>query len=523
MSTFETLQERLTALQETTGQLKDLIERLATLKFEPGSVPLSNSISSLANTGADGTTNSEAADLSAEISQVLREEEEDLELLQEEIVDLRSGRPGSEAEHQKTRLKEGAQRLAVELKGCRTSFRKAQLAARRNLETAQRLERQLLLASYVAVAANLAASDRGSGASTPVSTAAAPSGGAQPTSTTTPPPLPTSAAAAAAASTDAPPLDPRQALFGNRRRKQHQTNLPPSHDSEVVSASSTVTDALRRTHALIASEVAKSAFASQTLAESTAALKELQRSYEGIDSLLSRSRDLVSTLLQSQKSDTWYLRTSLYMLLCTLGWLVFRRWLYGPLWWTLWLPLRMVWKGGKVAYGVSTHHGGHGAAETRTGEGARMEVSVGNEGMGGGRSVVGMAEEGAVPTLQVQVGGGGGGGDGGGGGGGGGGGEKVKKRDNDNDVDSESMAEKVGRIIEENLPPLEEEKDETHPIVVEDPELEQGWIGQERIFTGEQGEKGEEEEKEEEEVVQRNPKKRMWEEPVVNSPLREEL
>lgn len=117
MSTFETLQERLTALQETTGQLKDLIERLATLKFEPGSVPLSNSISSLANTGADGTTNSEAADLSAEISQVLREEEEDLELLQEEIIDLRSGRPGSEAEHQKTRLKEGAQRLAAELKG----------------------------------------------------------------------------------------------------------------------------------------------------------------------------------------------------------------------------------------------------------------------------------------------------------------------------------------------------------------------------------------------------------------------
>ncbi|KAK3497248.1 Sec20-domain-containing protein [Neurospora hispaniola] len=507
MSTFETLQERLTALQETTGQLKDLIERLATLKFEPGSVPLSNSISSLANTGADGTTNSEAADLSAEISQVLREEEEDLELLQEEIIDLRSGRPGSEAEHQKTRLKEGAQRLAAELKGCRTSFRKAQLAARRNLETAQRLERQLLLASYVAVAANLAASDRGSGASTPVSTAA-PSG-AQPTSTTTtPPPLPTPAA-----SSDAPLLDPRQALFGNRRRKQHQTNLPPSHDSEVVSASSTVTDALRRTHALIASEVAKSAFASQTLAESTAALKELQRSYEGIDSLLSRSRDLVSTLLQSQKSDTWYLRTSLYMLLCTLGWLVFRRWLYGPLWWVLWLPLRMVWKGGRVAYGVSTHHGGHGAGETRTGEGARMEVSVGNEGMGGRRVVVGMAEEGAVPTLQVQV----------DGGGGGGGGEKVKKRDNDNNVDSESMAEKVGRIIEENLPPLEEEKGETHPIVVEDPELEQGWIGQERIFTGEQGEKGEEEKEEEEEVVQRNPKKRMWEEPVVNSPLREEL
>lgn len=369
---------------------------------------------------------------------------------------------------------------------CRTSFRKAQLAARRNLETAQRLERQLLLASYVAVAANLAgaASDRGeSGASTPAPP--------QPTSTTSPP-LPTSSVAAS----DAPPLviDPRQALFGNRRRKQHQTSLPPSHDSEVVSASSTVTDALRRTHALIASEVAKSAFASQTLAESTAALKELQRSYEGIDSLLSRSRDLVSTLLQSQKSDTWYLRTSLYMLLCTLGWLVFRRWLYGPLWWVLWLPLKMVWKGGKVAYGVSTHRG----AET-TGQGARMEVLVGNEGKGAGKSVVGMAEEGAVPTVQVDVG--------------------KEKRNNDNEVDEEeSMVERVGRIIEENLPSLEDEKDDgSHPVVVEDPELEQGWIGQEHIFIGEQGEK------EEEEVVQRNPKKRMWEEPVANQPTRDEL
>ncbi|KAK3397474.1 Sec20-domain-containing protein [Sordaria brevicollis] len=485
MSSFETLQERLTTLQETTGQLKELIERLATLKFEPGSVPLSNSISSLANTGADGTTNNEAADLSTEISQVLREEEEDLELLQEEIIDLRSGRPGSEAEHKKTRLKEGAQRLAVELKGCRTSFRKAQLAARRNLETAQRLERQLLLASYVAVAANLAASDRGSGTSTPAPP--------QPTSTT-PPPLPTTSATDPSQVTD-----PRQALFGNRRRKHHQTTLPPSHDSEVVSASSTVTDALRRTHALIASEVAKSAFASQTLAESTAALKELQRSYEGIDSLLSRSRDLVSTLLQSQKSDTWYLRTSLYMLLCTLGWLVFRRWLYGPLWWVLWLPLKMVWKGGKVAYGVSTHHG------TQS-EGARMEVLVGDEG--GRKSVVGMAEEGAVPTVQV------------------GGVGKEKKRSNDNEVgdgEEESMVERVGRIIEENLPPLEDEKEgDSHPVVREDPEFEQGWIGQEHVYTGEQGEKGEEEE----EVVQRNPKKRMWEEPlgdVVNQPIRDEL
>ena len=105
MSSFDTLQERLAALQETTGQLKELIDRLASIEFQPGSVPLSSS-----------DENNVATELGVEISQVLREEEEDLELLQEEIIDLRSGRPGSDAEHRKTRLKEGAHRLEAELK-----------------------------------------------------------------------------------------------------------------------------------------------------------------------------------------------------------------------------------------------------------------------------------------------------------------------------------------------------------------------------------------------------------------------
>jgi protein transport protein SEC20 len=102
---FEALQERLTALQETTSQVKELIDRLAHIKFQPGSVPLSAS-----------DDDNVATELSVEINQILREEEEDLELLQEEIVDLRSGRPGSEAAHNKTRLKDGAARLEEELK-----------------------------------------------------------------------------------------------------------------------------------------------------------------------------------------------------------------------------------------------------------------------------------------------------------------------------------------------------------------------------------------------------------------------
>jgi protein transport protein SEC20 len=128
MASFETLQERLAALQETTAQLQGLIERLATIKFQPGSVPLpmaslsmsmSSSVSSLGSAAGDAQDEDPnvATELSGEISQILREEEEELELLREEIIDLRAGRPGSEAEHRKARLREGVQRLEGELEG----------------------------------------------------------------------------------------------------------------------------------------------------------------------------------------------------------------------------------------------------------------------------------------------------------------------------------------------------------------------------------------------------------------------
>lgn len=101
---FEALQERLTALQETTSQLWQLIERLTNLKFQPGSVPIN----------ADEES-SVSGELSSEISQILREEEDELDLLQEEVEDLRSGRPGSDADHNKTRLKDGLERLRKDL------------------------------------------------------------------------------------------------------------------------------------------------------------------------------------------------------------------------------------------------------------------------------------------------------------------------------------------------------------------------------------------------------------------------
>lgn len=110
---FEALQERLAALQETTSQVRDLIDRLAALDFQPGSVPLP-----LGNGDGDGDGDDEnvATELSAEINQILREEEEDLELLAEEVTDLRGGKDGSEAARRKERLREGVMRLEGEAK-----------------------------------------------------------------------------------------------------------------------------------------------------------------------------------------------------------------------------------------------------------------------------------------------------------------------------------------------------------------------------------------------------------------------
>jgi Sec20 len=72
-------------------------------------------------------------------------------------------------------------------------------------------------------------------------------------------------------------------------------------------------------------------------------LASLGESYAGLDSLLKSSGGLVRQLIRSNKSDTWYLTTAFYILVVTISWLVFRRILYGPLWWLVWQPMRFIW------------------------------------------------------------------------------------------------------------------------------------------------------------------------------------
>ncbi|KAJ6112091.1 hypothetical protein N7523_008152 [Penicillium sp. IBT 18751x] len=117
-----------------------------------------------------------------------------------------------------------------------------------------------------------------------------------------------------------------------------------TQDDLVLNASNDVTAALRRTHNLMQAELSRSQFAQETLEQSTAAISSLSESYNSLDTLLASSRSLASSLLRSQKSDTWYLETAFYILVGTITWLLFRRILYGPMWWLVWLPFKFALK-----------------------------------------------------------------------------------------------------------------------------------------------------------------------------------
>jgi protein transport protein SEC20 len=344
---IDILHDRLATLQETTNQLKQLIDRLAGHNFGADSDSLESQ---------DGTAST--AELSGEIGQMIREEEEELELLQEEALDLRSGRPGSEMEHQRLRLKEGVARLELELQSHRTNFRKAQVAAKRRLLDAQRTERELLLQSY----------------DEPAETAE---------HDTTPP---------TEANTQRSATHPEAPRY---HRQTAEPSLLSQEDQRNVSASSNVTQALREMHEMMTTELSKSEFARETLEDSTRMMKSLGESYDSLDGMVAASVGLVGVLMRSQKSDTWYLKTSFYVLAATLGWLIFRRWLYGPLWWLVWLPLRLLLgvslKTGKSI--VSSSSGHDAASSLRSGTTAVIDHV---------REVEGLPDEETLPTLDVS-------------------------------------------------------------------------------------------------------------------------
>ncbi|KAF6240358.1 hypothetical protein HO173_001969 [Letharia columbiana] len=277
--TTQALNARLTPLFESLKQTQQLITRLSKFPAQLGASP--------SNPDEDDAR----VELSAEIHQTLKEQEEDFELLRQEVEDQTNISSWSSSARrrdagkgsQRTDLAAQITRLGEDLKIARAQFRKAQLQAKRNAEAAKRKERELLFA------------------------------GIQEGNSTT--------------------------AYGRRKGQEKL-----SQEEILLNASSDVTAALRRTHTLMSAELERSQFARETLETSTKDLATLSESYSNLDTLLSSSRSLVSSLIHSQKSDTWYLESAFYILAATIAWLVFRRLIYGPGWWLLYLPTKWLWR-----------------------------------------------------------------------------------------------------------------------------------------------------------------------------------
>ncbi|KAJ9658023.1 Protein transport protein sec20 [Neophaeococcomyces mojaviensis] len=270
------LSQRLQALSDTYKQTLSLIQELH--KFPNGSSPLS------------GDLDEQRLELANTCHQNLKDAEESLELLRQEVEDYDPSktrrRTNTTRDEERERNATTVSRLTEDIRSARGAFRRAQLQSKKNLDARKQKEREQLF------------ENRRSGADGTV-------------------PVPA--------------------------RQRGQEKL--TQDEIAQNAADDVTRALRRTHALLSSNLQQSQFAQQTLEESQEQLASLSERYTGTTDMLQKSRGLVRTLVTSQKSDTWYLQTSVYILLATIAWLVFRRLLYGPLWWLVWLPMKWMWWG----------------------------------------------------------------------------------------------------------------------------------------------------------------------------------
>jgi len=223
---------------------------------------------------------------------------------------------------------------------------------------------------------------------------------------------------------------------------------------------------------MMAAELSRSQFAHDTLKESTAALAQLGETYSTLDTMLSSSKNLLGTLLRSQKSDTWYLETAFYVLSATIAWLVFRRFLYGPLWWFVWFPVRIFFRSLiGVLTGIGLIGGGAGSTAVSVSSVVGTQTVVHNSATRASRPTV-------APRASVNVGGGGRGG-------------PARPMETPQGRGGETIMEQVGRIIDGS----------------------QHNEGAEHEITEDPVEETTEATEDEQAEAQKNPKKRMWEEP----------
>ena len=239
------------------------------------------------------------------------------------------------------------------------------------------------------------------------------------------------------------------------------------------------------------SELERSRFAQETLENSTRDLATLSESYSNLDSLLSSSRSLASSLIYSQKSDTWYLETAFYLLVSTIAWLIFRRLLYGPGWWLLYLPTKLVWRLGlsvlQLLIGTASAAAGSIGAKNQSKALSQSSVSISTSlaQIPTCTGKIPKRQPGQIPpTIKVGA---------------GGYGAKMQhpRPSSTNSQEEIPLSEEVGQMSEEmqreGEVALEKEEEKAR-----EREEDQGTVLKER--TDEDGPP--------------NPKKRMWEEPI---------
>ena len=407
---FESLQKRLVTLQETTNHISALITRLGTLKFPPET--------------SKQEAEQDVTELNDEIAQSLKEQGEDLELLDQEVKDMADGRKGSDTEAAKLRLQERCVRAAQDLKMARTEFSKSQRTAIRTLRLMERVKRELHIQSLL----NPPKQD-----------------------------------------------DPNGSQPISRRR----TPAPEqSQDEKLVGAAGDVTEALRRTHALLSNELSRSQFAHDTLKESSAALGQLSENYTSLDSVLSSTKTLLGTLMRSQKSDTWYLETAFYILVATIGWLIFRRFIYGPAWWFLYLPLKLVWNAWMGVFTVVGLRGG-GSAVSSVIQSQNAATTIIPSGATAQATVSGTD----APQIASRHG-------------------RGNLKPPSDDTEPGSVSEDVGRMVEESRREAEAQSGQTEEQPQQEHEHEP------------ENEQQHRQQHQQEEQVQQNPKKRVWDEAV---------
>ena len=226
----------------------------------------------------------------------------------------------------------------------------------------------------------------------------------------------------------------------------------------------------------------------------------LSESYGNLDTLLSSSRSLVSSLIHSQKSDTWYLESAFYILAATIAWLVFRRLIYGPGWWLLYLPTKWLWQLSLLSVqllvallsAVAGTVGAKNQSSVLSQASVSISTSLAQKPTGTGK-IPTFKPNRPAPSVHVGA---------------GGEGAKMPQPEQSLRIKDKSLSDQVGEMAEQSQTGAHTQTDErTQPEKTASQEKEEeskGTVLRERR-----------------EDEPPNPKKRMWEEPIDRS--RDEL